>query len=89
MGVVYNKYRAMYVEALNKAMNEDLEMVKPEIWMTARWESDTGNYPWNPDFYEKMAELLDVDYEMYKVVSKGFSMFSDDAKESPEQYLKG
>ena len=88
MGALLEKYKMMYYDALEQSDGDAVPVVHPDIWISAKWASDTGDHPCKPDYRDKLRDLCCVDCEMAFVVMRGNDASLATAKMYPEEYIE-
>lgn len=73
MGKLLEKYMSEYNEAIKPGLEKgDAYIIKPQIWIYFKWESDNGVAPWEPVKYRAaLKDAILKDPELGQVLIAG------------------
>lgn len=70
----YTDYEQDYEKAISAAKSGDF-VVKKDVWISAKWEADTGFLPFSPTAQQRLKELEKADKKLYHAVVNGMIQF--------------
>lgn len=69
MGKLLEKYISEYNAAIAPGLAKGHEyVVRPEIWIAAKWEDDIGFEPWTPEYQRCLEKLHLEDPELAETI---------------------
>lgn len=70
----YEEYEREYNEAIAHAKAGQL-VAKKDLWISCKWEEDTGFSPFSPNAQQQLQELEKADKKLYQTVVNGMLPF--------------
>ena len=82
----YEEYENEYNEAVKESIlqnkqSDNYYVVKKDVWISCKWEKDTGFAPFNPNAEKLLDELKKHDKKLYNAVINGMLPFGEISKE--------
>lgn len=76
----FKDYEKEYEQAINESKlknrhSDECYVVKKNVWISCKWEKDTGFVPFAPNAEECLEELKQHDIKLYEAVISGMSPF--------------
>lgn len=70
MGRLMERYMAEYTEKVLPGLAaRDLYAIRPEAWLTVKWESENDISPFSSEYGQRMRDLQEVDPELAAKIS--------------------
>ena len=78
----YQDYEKEYEQAIKESKlknrhSDECYVVKKNVWISCKWEKDTGFAPFAPNAEERLEELKRHDIKLYETVISGMLPFSE------------
>ena len=75
MGKQFHMYLPAYREAIAGAAANS-HVIRPEVWIAAKWETDHNLDPWQPQYHLMLAALLHEDPELASAIIAGHQIMA-------------